>query len=119
MSRTEYLVLLHGDEEAWARASEAERSATFERHAEFSRLLEERGHSITGGAELHPTGTARVVRGGAVTDGPYAESAEQLGGFYLVATDDLDDLVEVCGVLAATGDTIEVRPCVDHSGDAG
>ena len=45
-----------------------------------------------------------------VTDGPYAETVEQLTGFYLVESDDLDDLVDVCGILAATGDTVEVRP---------
>lgn len=119
MSRTEYVVLIHGDETAWAEASEDERTATFARHAEFSRLLEERGHAITGGAELTHPASARLVREGAVTDGPYVEAAEQLGGFYTVATEDLPGLLEVCGVLAVGGDTIEVRACVDHSAGGG
>lgn len=118
MSRTEYVVLIHGDENAWAEATEDERVATFARHEEFSRLLEQRGHAITGGAELTHPATARLVREGAVTEGPYVEAAEQLGGFYTVATDDLEDLLEVCGVLAVGGDTIEVRACVDQSVDA-
>jgi hypothetical protein len=44
-----------------------------------------------------------------VTDGPYAETTEQLGGYYEVRTDDLDDLMDVCKILAATGDAVEVH----------
>ena len=46
----------------------------------------------------------------AVTEGPYAESAEQLSGFYLVRTDDLDDLLQVAGMLADGDGSVEVRP---------
>ena len=50
-----------------------------------------------------------------VTDGPYAETVEQLTGFYLVETDDLDDLLSICGVISE-GDPVEVRACLapDH-----
>ena len=79
------------------------------------RLLEERGHRMTGGAELAPLAEAKVVRGTrdavTVTDGPYAETVEQLTGFYLVETDDLDDLLNLCGLLSE-GDPIEVRACL-------
>ncbi|WP_182524615.1 YciI family protein [Nocardioides dongkuii] len=120
---TEYAVLLPGDEDAWESLTPEEQAAVFAQHAEFSRLLEERGHRITGGAELTHSRTARTVRrtdDGAfhVTDGPYAEAVEQLSGFYLVESDDLDDLLEVCRVLIATGEAVEVRAVVDHSGDA-
>jgi hypothetical protein len=112
---TEYAILLPGDESAWERATEAERAATYARHQEFMRLLAERGHRITGGAELTPSRTAHVVRGEldavSVTDGPFAETVEQLTGFYLVATDDLDDLLKVCGLLAGSGG-LEVRALV-------
>ena len=47
-----------------------------------------------------------------MTDGPYAEAAEQLGGFYLVRTDNLDDLLDVCGILADGDGAIEVRACL-------
>jgi len=83
-------------------------------HTEFSRVLAERGHTITGGAELRSTRTAMTVRGTAesvtVTDGPFAETAEQLGGFYVVETDDLDDrrtlvsLIRLSWPLVSTGD---------------
>lgn len=119
---TTYAVLLTGDETQWANASDDERAAVFARHGEFTELLAERGHEITGGAELAHSSGARTLRAGSggrhtVTDGPYAEATEQLGGFYLVRTDDLDGLVEACRVLAETGDSIEVRPTVDHGGD--
>ena len=121
---TDYAILLTGDENRWANATAEERTATFARHDAFTVALGERGHTVTGGAELEHSRGAKVVRGtsGAVsvTDGPYAwghlplagEAAEQLGGFYLVSTDDLDDLLDVCGILADGDGAIEVRPCV-------
>ena len=97
---TEYAVLLTGDrahgeagENRWANATPEERAATFARHDRFTVALGERGHTVTGGAELEHSRGAKVVRGtsGAVsvTDGPYAEAAEQLGGFYLVSSENL------------------------------
>lgn len=116
---TEYAILLPGNEDAWAGASEDQRQATYSRHAEFARLLAERGHAVTGGAELTHSREAKVVRGTldnvTVTDGPYAETVEQLTGFYLVRTDDLDDLLKVCGVLAGPGGALEVRATVPSS----
>jgi len=99
-----------------------DRAATYARHEAFSKALEERGHKITGGAELTHSRTARTLRRRgdqiAMTDGPYAETVEQLSGFYLVETDDLDDLVEVTKILVDAEGGIEIRACVDHSGDA-
>lgn len=113
---TTYVVLLPGDESAWENATEEERSAVYARHGEFSRALEERGHTITGGAELTHSRTARTVRrtasGITVTDGPYAETVEQLSGYYVVDSDDLDDLLEVCGILADGDGAVEVRAAV-------
>ena len=118
---TTYVVLLPGNEDTWASASEEQRAATYAQHGEFARMLGERGHTITGGAELAHSREARVVRRDgdsvSVTDGPYAETVEQLTGFYIVESDDLDDLLEVCGVLAGAEGGVEVRGTVDHSGD--
>ena len=133
---TEYAVLLTGDrahgeagENRWANATPEERAATFARHDRFTVALGERGHTVTGGAELEHSRGAKVVRGtsGAVsvTDGPYAwghlplagEAAEQLGGFYLVSSDNLDDLLDVCGILADGDGAIEVRVCVPAPAD--
>lgn len=113
---TEYVVLLTGDEATWEAAGPEERAQIYARHGEFSRLLEERGHRVTGGAELAHSRTAKVVRRSAedvvVTDGPYVESVEQLGGFYVVESDDLDDLLQICAVLADAEDGVEVRACL-------
>lgn len=119
---TQYVVLLPGDESAWEAAGAEERSATYARHAEFSRLLEERGHRVTGGVELTHSRTAKVVRrgadgGAAVTDGPYAETVEQLSGFYVVDSDDLDDLLEICAILASVDEGVEVRAAVEREED--
>lgn len=119
---TEYVVLLPGNESAWESASAEEQAAVYAQHSEFARLLEERGHRITGGSELTHSRTARTVRrtpdgGHTVTEGPYAEAVEQLSGFYVVESDDLDDLLEICAVLASVEEGVEVRTTVDHSGE--
>ena len=99
MSTTEYVILLHGDPQAWRDASPAERAENMARHEAFSRECAEQGYVITGGSELTDAAGAKVVRrrpdGGApvVSEGPFAETVEQLGGFYVIATDDLDGLV--------------------------
>ena len=117
---TTYAVLLPGDEAYWESASEEQRAAMYAKHGEFARMLDERGHKVTAGAELTHSRTAKVVRsngsGTTVTDGPYAESVEQLGGFYVIETDDLDDLLEICGILTGPEGGVEVRATVDHSG---
>lgn len=121
---TEYLVLLHGDERAWAAASAEQRAATFALHDTFTERCAERGHKITGGAELQPSTTARLVRRTSldaplsVTDGPYTETTEQFGGYYVIETSDLDDLAELVGhLLDQPGDVAEIRPTVPMPAD--
>ena len=116
---TEYAVLITADEAQWARASDEERAREYDKHNQFAELLAQRGHKVTGGSELTPSATAQVVSGSlddiTVTAGPYAESVEQISGFYTIETDDLDDLLKVVGKLAEGGSRLEVRECVDHS----
>ena len=113
---TTYVILLPGDEGTWEAATPEQRAATYAEPDRFSRPLEARGHRIVGGAELAHSREARVVRGGddgpVVSEGPYAETAEQLTGFYLVESGDLDDLAQVCGILATAGDAVEIRACL-------
>lgn len=119
---TQYVILLPGDEAGWQDATDAERAAVYDRHRRFAELLEERGHRMIGGAELTHSSQARVVRGGldavTVSEGPYAETVEQLTGFYGVESDDLDDLLSVCGLLAGSG-AVEVRAAVPSPQDPG
>ena len=116
---TEYVVLIPGNEDAWNAASAEDKQAMYAKHQEFSELLAERGHKITGGHELTPSKTAHIVSGSRdnviVTEGPYAESAEQLTGFYTIQSDDLDDLLKIVGVLAEGEGRLEVRACEEHA----
>jgi len=119
---TTYAVLLPGDESTWENATPERRAAMYEIHGRFAAMLAERGHKVTGGAELTHSRSTKQVRRNAdgtvlVSDGPFAETVEQLTGFYLVESDDLDDLLEVCGLLANGDAPVEVRAVVDH-GDA-
>jgi len=111
----EYVVLIVGDADRWWTTMDAEqRAAGYAEYSRFDEELTRRGHTVTGGAELHGMAEAKRIPGGggAVTDGPFAEVAEQVGGFYQVQTDDLDDLLDCCQILAALGDGIEVRRAV-------
>ena len=107
----EYALLIYGNEEQWSSRTEAEEAANHERHAKFMRLLNER-NAMRGGRELARSSNASTVRdagtGPAVTDGPYAETAEQLGGFYIVEATDLDDALALARELPE--EIIEVRP---------
>lgn len=115
-----YVVLIPGNESTWEARPQAEKDQVFAAHAEFARLLAERGHTFVEGAELVPSSRAKIVRGSlddvTVTDGPYAETAEQLTGFYVVDTDDLDDLLNCVGRISTAEGGIEVRSYVERGG---
>ncbi len=111
----EYVVLIVGDADRWWTTMDVEqRKAGYAEYTRFAEELAQRGHKILGGAELHSTSEARRIPrgGGTVTEGPFAEATEQVGGFYQVESDDLDDLLDCCQVIAALGDGIEVRRVV-------
>ena len=113
---TSYVVLLPGDESVWEATPEPQKQEMYAVHAEFAKRLAERGHQVTGGAELAPSSEGRVLRTSAdgehtLTQGPYAETAEQVTGFYVIETADVDDLVEVCKVLGRGESAIEIREC--------
>ena len=100
-----YVILFPGDESAWEAASPAERDAVGARHEEFGRRVRERGHTVLGGAALTHSREAKLVRTGAdgaviVSDGPFAETTEQVSGYYDLETDDGDDLRQHVGILA-------------------
>lgn len=112
----EYVVLIIGDADRWwASMSLKERKDGYAEYTRFAEEMVRRGHKVTGGAELHQSAEAKSIRPGhsAVTDGPFAETAEHVGGFYVVESDDLDDLLDCCKIIAAVGDGIEVRRTVD------
>jgi len=115
---TRYILLLPEGEERWATATPEQKATGYETHGKFTALLAERGHTVTGGAELtHSKLTTTVHKDGdtfVVTEGPYVEATEHVTGFYSVETDDLADLVECCKTLAELEETIEIRPVVER-----
>jgi len=108
-----YVVLIPGNEDTWDATPQEDRQRVYNAHMEFAKLLADRGHSFVEGAELVRSDQARIVIGSVddvtVTDGPYAEAAEQLTGFYVIETDDLDDLLRCVGRLTSDEGRVEVR----------
>jgi hypothetical protein len=113
----EYALLIYGDEKLWDSADEQTRRETYAEHGRFMKMLQDRG-ALRGGEELASTPSATTLRRGAdgvsVTDGPFAETAEQFGGFYLVEAADLAEAIELAKQLPA--ETVEVRPVVPNPG---
>ena len=111
----EVLALVYGNPDAWEQMSEAERAAAYEGYMAVSRDLEAAGVLIDA-SELEATAAATSVRvrGGEalVTDGPYTEVKESLGGYYLFTCDSIEEAVEWAAKIPAAwhGGAIEVRP---------
>lgn len=115
----QYMLMIHGDEEAWAALSEDEQNALREEYGRFAQRTQESG-KLVGGGELHPTDRATTVRAKdgetVLTDGPYAETKDPLGGYFLVEADSIDEAVELAKGLPRTGGAVEVWPAyVDES----
>lgn len=112
----EYVVMFPADNEAEREAfTEADRQAVFDTDYEFGQLLAARGGAVTGGAGLTPSSQTRTLKRGTaprptVTEGPYAESVEQLSGFFIVTCDDYDALAEAAEVLTRAHPVVEIRP---------
>jgi len=115
----QYLVLIYSDEKAGADAPKEEMDAWMGEYYAYSEALQKAG-VMAGGEALHPTSTATTVRvqnGKKITThGPFAETKEQLGGFYLLNCNDLDEAIEWAAKCSgARVGSIEVRPVVDFS----
>src|SRR2546423_12414898 len=113
-----YALLIYGQEATWTGLSDEDREAVYHRYMDFGKWLADRGWD-RGGEELASTSSATCVRirdgETATTDGPYAETREQLGGFYLIECENLDQAIEAASrVPGIDRGTIEVRPIVDH-----
>jgi hypothetical protein len=112
-----YLLLIYDEETIWANMGEAERNQIFGEYMRFSSDIKTSGHWL-GGAPLQPTSTATSVRirnqKRMVTDGPFAETREQLGGYYLIEAKDLDEAIGIAArIPSARLGTIEVRPIME------
>ena len=114
---TQYAVLIYGDESAVTDMSPEAWAAMMDAHNAFDHAVVEQGGTILGGEGLAPSATATSVRGGAVTDGPFVETKESLGGFYLIEARDLDHAIALASLCPAPAGGVEVRPVMDTSGD--
>jgi hypothetical protein len=107
----EYLILIHGDEKAMEAGGQALWDELMAGHNAFG---EKHGPSIRGGNALQSVGTATSIRHegdrALVTDGPFAETKETLGGYYLVEAKDLDEAIGIAKDVPAPSGGVEVRP---------
>jgi hypothetical protein len=117
-----YMLLTYLDEKAWLSLSAEEQKRLMDECGpHVQKLLATK--KLLAGAPLHPTTTATTVRHRegkrVLTDGPFAETREQLGGYTIIEATDLDDAIAIASGFIGTSEiaTIEVRPIVDLGGD--
>ncbi|WP_149205138.1 YciI family protein [Actinotalea subterranea] len=111
-----FVVLMHGDEAVWRDASTQERAAIIDQHTAFAAQAPQRGCTLVGGEALTDVAVATMVRRHGdhleVTEGPLAESVEQLGGFYVLEAPDVDAVTEALRELPEHY-AFEIRPVLD------
>jgi hypothetical protein len=110
-----YLILIYGDEQRWDAETEPELRAKDAGHRAFRAAA---GSRVLGGQELEASSTATTLRGAdLITDGPFLESKEAIGGFYVIDADDLDAAIALAALLpelTSGHGGVEIRPIVDH-----
>jgi hypothetical protein len=107
---SKYLILIYEDEADYATATPEVMNEVMQEHETFSAQVEQLGAKLLGGEALEPTPTATSVRGGEVTDGPFVETKEALGGYYVIDAPDLDTALAVAKTCPARFGGVEVRP---------
>jgi hypothetical protein len=117
-----YMLLIHDEEQAWGKMSQEEQQRIYGEYGQFTQQLKADGHHLSS-SQLQPTSMATSVRvrdgKRLVTDGPFAETREQLGGYYLVEARDLDEAIGIAArIPSARMGTIEVRPIVEMGAQA-
>ena len=112
-----YALLIYASEQDWANQTEEQGQTQFQEYMAFTKDVVDRG-IYQGGEALQPIATATTVRvrdgETLTTDGPFAETKDQLGGFYLVDCNDLDEAIEIAARIPdVRGGSIEVRPVME------
>jgi len=111
-----YMLLIYADENAW---TEPERNACYDESAQLCHQLAQKGKFVSASPlQSVATATSVQVRDGrrVVTDGPFAETREQLGGYFMIDAKDLDEAIEIAGrIPGARKGTVEIRPVVELS----
>jgi len=117
-----YLLMIYQDEKQWAGLSESERQKIYAEYGQLRQQLTASGQFI-GGSQLQPIATASSVRvrdgKELITDGPFAETHEQLGGYFLIEAKNLDEALAIAArIPSARAGTVEVRPIVERTAEA-
>jgi hypothetical protein len=117
-----YMLLIYDDEKGWAKLSETERQQAMGEWMQVTQQIKSGGQYVAS-SQLHPTSAATSVRlrngKRLATDGPFAETREQLGGYYLIEAKDLDEAIAIAArIPSARSGTIEVRPLVERPAQA-
>lgn len=109
-----YVVFVVEDEPAWEAKSPDERQQTYDADYRFGQALEKRGGRVVGGSELGHTSRWQILHNDAGvtrrTEGPYAESVEQLGGFYIVESPSMEAIVESAEEMMPVHVRLEIAP---------
>jgi hypothetical protein len=114
----QYLLLIYGNESQFDKMNPTEQNKILQEYGEFSKSIAGSGH-LRGGNELDRISKAKTVRvrqgKRAVLDGPFAETKEQLGGYYLVEAKDVEEALALAArIPSARWGSIEVRPIIPH-----
>ena len=114
-----YLCLIYEDEKAWLKLPKEQSDAIMNEYFAFTNDIRKTGQMVAGEA-LQPTQAATTVRvrngKTSTTDGPFAETKEQLGGFYLIEAKDLNEAIQVASrIPSARFGSVEIRPIIDFS----
>jgi hypothetical protein len=107
---SQYLILIYEDESYYAQATPDVLDGVMQAHNRFAEQVTGLGAKILAGNALQPTSTATTIRNDVVTDGPFIESKEALGGYYLIEASDLDQALAVAKLCPANAGGVEVRP---------
>jgi hypothetical protein len=107
---SQYLILIYEDENGYATASPQVYQEVMDAHNRFAAQVGELGGTLEGGNALRDSGSATSIRGDVVTDGPFVETKEVLGGYYLIDAKDLDHALEIAKLCPARFGGVEVRP---------
>ncbi len=116
---TQYMISIYEREADYATMSPEAWGSVVDAHGAFAKAVADLGGTITGGGVLHLTTTATSIRGGEITDGPFVESKEAFGGFYLVEARDFDHALEIAKLTPAPFGGVEIRPVLDASTASG
>ena len=114
----QYLLLIYGNEKRWETMPKGESDQVYAEYGAFTESIVKSGN-FKAGEELAPTSAATTVRVRSgktqVTDGPFAETREQLGGFYLIEAENLDQAIQIAARIPSARDgSIEIRPLMDQ-----